>query len=94
MDALPDEALGDVVFCYRDPQEGDSRLVRLSDLDDYAGLITQGPLGELVTNGIVDRFVKSPVTPEAKKQNALDWLARLPSYNKSTSALQQKALKP
>ncbi|WMP17844.1 AAA family ATPase [Thiothrix lacustris] len=77
MDALPDEALGDVVFCYRDPQEGDSRLVRLSDLDDYAGLITQGPLGELVTNGIVDRFVKSPVTPEAKKQNALDWLARL-----------------
>lgn len=77
MDALPDDALGDVVFCYRDPQEGDSRLVRLGDLDDYAGLITQGPLGELVTNGIIDRFVKSPVTPEAKKKNALDWLARL-----------------
>ena len=25
MDALPDEALGDVVFCYRDAQLGDSR---------------------------------------------------------------------
>ncbi len=77
MDALPDEALGDVVFCYRDPQEGDSRLVRLSDLEDYAGLVMQGTLGDLVTRGIVDRFVKSPITPEAKKQNALDWLERL-----------------
>lgn len=77
MDALPDEALGDVVFCYRDPTDGDSRLVRLSDLADYPGLVSQGPLGELVTNGIVDRFVKSPRTPEARKQNAMDWLSRL-----------------
>jgi predicted ATPase len=75
MDALPDEALADVMFCYRDPQQGDSRLVRLADLQDYAGLVSQGPLGELVTNGIVDRFVKSPVSPEHKKQNARDWLA-------------------
>ena len=75
MDALPDEALADVVFCYRDPQQGDSRLIRLADLQDYAGLVSQGPLGELVTNGIVDRFVKSPISPEHKKQNARDWLA-------------------
>lgn len=39
MDAIPDEALADVVFCYRDPNEGDSRLVRLGDLDDYVGLV-------------------------------------------------------
>ena len=74
MDALPDEAIGDVVFCYRDPQKGDSRLSRLSDISDYANLVSQGPLGELVTNGIVDRFIKSPVTPEMKKKKALDWL--------------------
>lgn len=77
MDALPDSALGDVVFCYRDPKDGDSRLVRLADLQDYAGLVSQGPLGELVTNGIVDRFVKSPVTVEQKRQNALDWLRKM-----------------
>lgn len=77
MDALPDEALGDVVFCYRDPKEGDSRLVRLSDLDDYMGLVMQGSLGQLVTRGVVDRFVKNPVTPEEKKQKALDWLAMM-----------------
>ncbi|AYF88155.1 ATP-binding protein [Pseudomonas sp. DY-1] len=77
MDALPDEALADVVFCYRDSLQGDSRLLRLSDLQDYAALVSQGPLGELITNGIVDRFVKSPVTPEDKKRKALDWLTRM-----------------
>ena len=74
MDALPDKALGDVVFAYRDPKEGDSRLVRLSDLDEYVGLVSQGPLGELVTQGIVDRFVKNPISNEDKKQKALSWL--------------------
>lgn len=75
MDALPDSALGDVVFCYRSPDNGDSQLVRFSDLQDYPGLVAQGPLGELVTRGVVDRFVKSPASPAQKKKNALDWLA-------------------
>ncbi len=77
MDALPDEALADVVFCYRDPNEGDSKLVRLGDLDDYLGLVAQGTLGDLVTQGIVERFVKHPTTPEQRKQQALDWLNQL-----------------
>ncbi|WP_415195585.1 AAA family ATPase [Psychrobacter glaciei] len=77
MDALPDEALADVVFCYRDPKEGDSRLVRLGDLDDYLGLVAQGSLGDLVTQGIVERFVKHPTTPEQRKKQALNWLNQL-----------------
>ena len=77
MDALPDEAFAAVVFCYRDPNEGDSRLVRLGDLDDYLGLVAQGTLGDLVTQGIVERFVKHPTTPEQHKKQALDWLNQL-----------------
>lgn len=77
MDALPDSSLGDVVFCYRSKNTGESQLIRLSDLNDYPGLVSQGPLGELVTNGVVDRFVKSPVTPEQKKQKAMDWLSKM-----------------
>ncbi|WP_111637507.1 AAA family ATPase [Marinomonas shanghaiensis] len=77
MDSLPDAALGDVVFCYRSPETGESKLVRLSDLQDYPGLVSQGPLGELVTNGVVDRFVKSPTSLDQKKKNALDWLNRM-----------------
>ncbi|WP_300672750.1 AAA family ATPase [Desulfoluna sp.] len=77
MDALPDESLADVVFCYRDPEKGDSRLIRLADLDDYPGLVVQGSLGGLVTNGVVDRFAKLPVDPESKKQQAMDWISRM-----------------
>lgn len=81
MDALPDSALGDVVFCYRDELEGDSRLVRLADLPNYPELLVQGTLGELVTQGILDRFVKNPVSVEEKKQKALDWLKSLQGDN-------------
>ena len=77
MDALPDEALADVVFCYRDPKEGDSKLIRLGDLDDYLGLVAQGTLGDLVTQGIVERFVKHPTTAEQRKKQAIDWLNQL-----------------
>lgn len=77
MNAVPDEALADVIFCYRDPQQGDSRLVRLGDLDDYVGLVVQGSLGDLVTRGIVERFVKHPKTKEEKKRQALDWLKQM-----------------
>lgn len=80
MDALPDAALGDVVFCYRNPEAGDSRLVRLGEMYDFPSLISQGPLGQLVTAGVVDRFVKSPHTPEDRKQQAMAWLSRLQEY--------------
>ena len=84
MDALPDAALRDVVFCFRDPEEGNqgnSRLIRLGDMYDFPSLISQGPLGQLVTAGVVDRFVKSPYTPEDRKQQALAWLSRLQEYS-------------
>jgi predicted ATPase len=80
MDALPDESLGDVVFCYRDPILGDSRLIRLGDMYDFPSLVSQGPLGQLVTAGVVDRFVKSPQTPDERKQQAIAWLSRLQEY--------------
>jgi predicted ATPase len=80
MDAIPDAALGDVVFCYRDPLVGDSRLVRLGDLDEFPGLISQGSLGQLVTKGVVDRFIKSPHTPEDRKQRSIAWLKRLEEH--------------
>ena len=80
MDALPDNALGDVVFCFRDPKDGNSRIVRLGDIDEFPGLVSQGPLGRLVTTGVVDRFIKSPHTSEERKQRAMDWLVRLQGH--------------
>jgi hypothetical protein len=77
LDALPDSDVPNVVFCYRDPDDGSSRLVRLEDVPDYPELIAQGTLGDLLTEGVIDRFVKNHPGAEAKKQLAIDWLARL-----------------
>ncbi len=79
LDALPDESLADVVCCYRDPQEGDSRLVRLGDMDRYPELVAQGPLGQLMTRRVLDRFVKDTSTPEQRQTQALEWLVSLQS---------------
>lgn len=74
LDALPDQAVPNVVFCYRDSQNGASRLVRLADLPDYPELIAQGTVGHLMTKGILDRFVKSRPELEERKRLAHIWL--------------------
>lgn len=79
LDALPTTALNDVVFCYRDPTEGDSRLVRLGDVPDVPELLVQGSLGHLMTSGALERFVKHHPGPAARKEKAKAWLASLGS---------------
>lgn len=74
LDALPATAVPDVVFCYRDPEEGDSRLVRLEDLPNYPDLVARGPLGRLVTQGVLDRMVKAAESPEARRKAGLRYL--------------------
>ena len=77
LDALPDSAVPDVVFCYRDPEDGSSRLVRLADVPDYPELIAQGTLGHLMTSGTLERFVKHHPKGEERKQRALEWLDKM-----------------
>lgn len=77
LDALPLDVVPDVVCCYRDPSEGDSRLTRLEDLAAYPELVAQGSLGDLVTNGVLDRFMKSRQTPAERRTRALEWLSSL-----------------
>lgn len=74
LDTLPPQAIPDVVCCYRDPQQGDSRLIRLEDLQDYPELIAQGPLGQLMTKGVLNRFLKNQHSLEDKKLKGLAWL--------------------
>lgn len=77
LDALPDSAVPDVLFCYRDLENGSSRLVRLADLPEYPELVAQGTLGHLMTSGLLDRFVKYHPTGLARKQQAMEWLDRM-----------------
>jgi predicted ATPase len=85
LDALPDKAVPDVVFCYRDPVEGDSRLVRLGSLPDAPELLLQDTLGHLMTTGALERFVKTHQGPEARKAKAKAWLATLQATEGSGS---------
>ena len=77
LDATPDEAIGDVAFCYRDERTGASRLARLSDLPTYPELVAQAPLGRLMTRGVIDRFVKQLPAPPMRRRKAREWLDRL-----------------
>lgn len=77
LDALPDEAIPEAVFCYRSPQDGSSQLIRLQDIPDYPELIAQGSVGHLMTRGLLERFVKQHPGTEQKKKQAMEWLASL-----------------
>lgn len=79
LDSLPDSAIPDVVFCYRDPQNGSSRIVRLQDVPDYPELIAQGSLGQLMTSGLMERFVKFHPGGEERRKQALAWLKSMRS---------------
>lgn len=77
LDALPDVAVPDVVFCYRDPESGASKLVRMHDIPDAPELLVQGPLGHLMTSGALERFVKTHRGPDERKRKAQAWLESL-----------------
>ena len=77
LDALPDDAVPNVVFCYRDPKTGSSRLERLIDIPDYPELVAQGAVGRLMTHGIIERFVKTHPGSEERKRRAHSWLSEL-----------------
>jgi len=79
LDALPNDAVPNVVFCYRDPQDGTSRLIRLQDVSDYPELIAQGSIGHLMTTGVMERFVKFHPGPKARRRKAREWLQSLRS---------------
>lgn len=81
LDALPDSAIPDVVFCYRDSGNGSSCLVRLEEVPDYPELIAQGTLGHLMTSGMLERFVKQHPGSKERKKRALAWLANMRAGN-------------
>jgi predicted ATPase len=58
-DATPAPAVPDVVANYRDVATGRSTLQRLSDLRDYVALVALGPLGFLMSSGMLDRYLKT-----------------------------------
>lgn len=77
VDTLPAEATPDLVYCYRDPADGSSRLVRMEDLPNYPELVARGPLGQLMTRGILERMIKHRPSDQQRRAAVNEWLAAL-----------------
>lgn len=77
LDAVPDTALGDVLCCYRNPENGSSLIVRLADMKRFPELVAQGSLGQLMTSNRLEKFLKDTTSEEKRKQAALSWLEQL-----------------
>lgn len=68
VDAVPMSAVPDIVLCYRDPKEGDSRLIRLDELPDYPALVGQHSVGEMMTSGQLERAARVIGEPTEARQ--------------------------
>ncbi len=77
LDAVPDTALGDVLCCYRNPENGSSRIVRLADMKRFPELVAQGSLGQLMTSNRLEKFLEDTTSEEKRKQATLSWLEQL-----------------
>jgi predicted ATPase len=55
LNAIPGNAVHDVVVCYREGPDSRSRIRRLTDLPGYADAMASGRLGDLVSRGLLVR---------------------------------------
>jgi hypothetical protein len=46
-------------------------------MDRYPELVAQGPLGQLMTRRVLDRFIKDTSTPQERQAKAMQWLTML-----------------
>ena len=72
LNAIPEEAVPDMTFCYRSPEDGSSKLLRLKDLHNYPELLAQDSLGELLSRGLIERYVKYPDDKHQKTREFMD----------------------
>lgn len=77
LNASPKETIANVQFCYRDNQNGCSKITRIQEIKDYPELIAQDELGNLLTRGLIDQYVKDETTIDEKVNKSLEWLKGL-----------------
>lgn len=73
-DALPDESIRDVVVCFRDPEKGVSRLAKLGDHPRFVQVAVRGPIGQLMTRGVLHDFIVDWQSSDEKAERAKGWL--------------------
>jgi predicted ATPase len=90
MDAIPSTEKGNVLCCYRDKEDGCSKVVRLSDSPQYIDILTNGRLGSLVASPKFDDFIKK--TPEERQKEHDAWVEQYKKEQEEYHKALKKAL--
>lgn len=76
LDLLSQQQLSSVVLCYYDQKDKSSKLIELLSIADSDILMETDQLGDLVTKGVLEKFVNKNNDNERKK-SAKKWLDKL-----------------
>ncbi len=70
MDAIPQQEKANVLCCYRNKEDGCSRILRFQDSPQYMDFLTNGRLGSFVATDQFDKLVRQTEEERAKEHKA------------------------
>ncbi len=74
--AIPDEELGKILLSFRENDTGNSKIVKLEEMELYSEMIIQNNIGDLMSSGLLERYLKSDETCESRKVKSLEWIEK------------------
>ena len=74
MNAIPVRELGNVLCCFRDVENGSSKIIQLGKLPRFIDLVTRGPLGDIVVSDFFEKVIKDTTSKDDQKTKQLAWL--------------------
>ena len=80
LDGLPASEISKVMISYRNSDTGASELIRMEDIQNFPILVARGKLGQLMTDGTIDNFIKKNPGREENLRQTLSWIESLESY--------------
>ena len=76
MNAMDDSQMDNVLLCHREESRGAARLTRLGDLDIDGIIAARGGLGDFITRGALDKYLR-PKYGEERAQAMREWIESL-----------------
>ena len=85
LDGLPASEISKVTVSYRNSDTGASELIRMEDIQNSPVLVARGKLGQLMTDGTIDNFIKKNPGSEENRRRALSWIESFDSHESRES---------
>ena len=85
LDELPPSEISKVMISYRNSNTGASELIRMEDIQNFPILSARGKLGQLMTDGTIDTFIKKNPGSEENRRRALSWIESFDNFESQDS---------